>query len=728
MTGRTVSPDDIEMSSVFSALKASLPRVILWSAVLGGLTYAALSMVAPKYQSQAEMTIEAKGSSLADPKSSGVSPESVTTKMDKEAINTHVKALQSPNLMSKIADEMKLSEKKEFNSAKGPVDFVDTFFRLIGMGGPRPGESERDRVLGALYKQVEVYAAKESRFIGVKATSAEPVLAAEIANKIAETYRDTLRAAVVTEIDDQQSALTGKIEKLKAEVAEAETAVQRYRGEFDLFVGGAQSGGLKEQQLSELTGELTKAKANRSEAEARAKSAREMMKLGSADALPDVQKSPLIQNLVQQRVRIERQISELSATLLPGHPRMRQLSADLSGLKNQLTGEIAKIVDSLDKEAKVALGREESIKKSLDEIKAKVVTNAPEKAKLDQLVANAAAKKTELESLQGQLEANKKKLDVRTQPVEAKIITKAEPSSLPEFPKKKQNAALVTFASLLLGTFWSITRALFSGARSGNNQTPVEPKLNARAVPARKEPELSTKPEPAKAATVAAKSPLIEAAGEGASIEEVARRLAGAAPKEGGHRTMVTGETLQVDASQEAIDVATELSRAGGHVILIDWSPSGRGMHALAGTSAAPGLTELLLGETGFEEAVQRLPQSNVHYIGGGTPLDAADVDADQVNLVLDALDEAYDYIIVAGQHDDARLLFETIQGRFDAGILVSDGKKRVAVLQDPPGTFLGFEVTDIDIIRFERKGVPAAVSQRILRATQKPGGEARSL
>ncbi len=40
--------------------------------------------------------------------------------------------------------------------------------------------------------------------------------------------------------------------------------------------------------LSELTAELTKAKSARSEAEARAKSAREMMKAGSADALPDV--------------------------------------------------------------------------------------------------------------------------------------------------------------------------------------------------------------------------------------------------------------------------------------------------------------------------------------------------------------------------------------------------------------------------------------------------------
>ena len=205
MTGRhAASPDDIEMSSVFSALKKNLPKLLLWSAALGGLTYGFLSTLAPKYQSQAEIQIEAKGSSNAfsDPKSGGAGTEIVTTRTDKEAINTHVRALQSPDLMAKIAEEMKLNEKSEFNSAKGPVDFADRLFRPIGVGGLRPGESERDRVLGALFKQTEVYSAKESRFIGVRVTSIEPALAADIANKISDTFRNSLASAVVTGIDD----------------------------------------------------------------------------------------------------------------------------------------------------------------------------------------------------------------------------------------------------------------------------------------------------------------------------------------------------------------------------------------------------------------------------------------------------------------------------------------------------------------------------------------------
>ena len=51
---------------------------------------------------------------------------------------------------------------------------------------------------------------------------------------------------------------------------------------------------------------------------------------------------------------------------------MRQMNADLAGLKLQIKDEVAKIVDSLDEEAGVAQGREDSIEKSLADIKARV--------------------------------------------------------------------------------------------------------------------------------------------------------------------------------------------------------------------------------------------------------------------------------------------------------------------------------------------------------------------
>lgn len=199
-------------------------------------------------------------------------------------------------------------------------------------------------------------------------------------------------------------------------------------------------------------------------------------------------------------------------------------------------------------------------------------------------------------------------------------------------------------------------------------------------------------------------------------------------PEQGGHRALVTGETRSVTgAGRDAIALAKALGGAGRQVIVVDWSPSGEsGITGAAGMPHCKGLSELLSGRATFEDAVQRIPASRAHFIGWGGPLaQVMQIDPDQLNLVLDALDEAYDHIIVVGPHDDARLLFEAIEGRFDAGILLADPGKGVSVLQDPPGTFLGFEVAGIDIIRMERAEPAGVPAQRIVRATRKPAKEA---
>ena len=118
------------------------------------------------------------------------------------------------------------------------------------------------------------------------------------------------------------------------------------------------------------------------------------------------------------------------------------------------------------------------------------------------------------------------------------------------------------------------------------------------------------------------------------------------------------------------------------------------------------GIVELIDGSAKFEEAIESFDESEVHFIRAGKPRDTgqSDLDPDRVNMILDALDEVYDHIVIVGRREAARRLFEAIQGRFDCGIVVSDAKRRATMSSgDNPRTFLGYEVDDITLIRYER-------------------------
>jgi hypothetical protein len=172
-----------------------------------------------------------------------------------------------------------------------------------------------------------------------------------------------------------------------------------------------------------------------------------------------------------------------------------------------------------------------------------------------------------------------------------------------------------------------------------------------------------------------------------------------------GFRTIVAADMPGVDASGEALRLAIELSRAGRQVILIHWNLAGGGMFDSRIRSDVAGFNDLMQGTATFEAVITRLPDCRVHGIAAGAP--AVDVtaalDPDRLNMVLDALDEVYDHIIVMASHSEARALFAALEGRFDACVSLTDGRGGEKVLAASPDLFLGFEVTDIDIVELVR-------------------------
>jgi polysaccharide biosynthesis transport protein len=764
MSQMNASPDDIDITSLWAALKSSLLKLTAVSGIAAAATFGVLSTMAPRYTSEAQMQIVAKTDPLPQDNANRSSGD-VTIKVDPAAVNTHVKALTASDLLIQVAKEMGLSKRAEFNSAVGDLDAFTGFQRKLGMAGPRPGETDEDRVLANVTKQLEVSSPKESRAINIRFTSADSELAANFANKLAGSYKSGIEDDSIGETSKAFKALEPKVEALRKEVIETNALVEKTRVEIDRTIGGQQRTTLIDQRMSELSTELTKADAVKNDADVKWKMAKELS--GTNTTMPELQKSPLIQNLETQRSRLERQISELSASLLPGHPRMQQLNADLGGLKRQLTAEISKFSQGLEKEARSASLRVDAIKNQINELKSKVVNTSGDDAKLKSLEATAKSKQVELERLEKRLQDLRTTMSTRTVATEATLVTKARSSVQPTFPKKVPFSLLAMVGTFLMGLAWVVTRELLLGSRGGAKSPaggPGRGGVGAGGATAALGGRLAIAHSPGAAAGYATASASASAAaeakaaadaqsaassaalaarsaavlGKGAKPAAEASASVGPAPgsisvdttiarllKNGGaqpgYRTLIAGDTMIADPSEEAVDVAIGLSRAGKQVVLVDWNMAGKGFAESIGVPRKPGITDLLAGSVSFEDVIARVPGSEAHFIASGDPLaDAASVDADRLNLVLDALDEAYDHIVIAGVYGSTQALFEQIQGRFDAGVTVIDSKRRAPVTEDAPGSFLGFEVTDLDIIKIDRTSADASAAKR------KPGNGAR--
>jgi uncharacterized protein involved in exopolysaccharide biosynthesis/Mrp family chromosome partitioning ATPase len=684
------SPDDIDLGSVFGAARRAVPRAMLVAAILGGATAGLFSIMSPRYAAQA--TVEMVGRSTVNPLNPGAMTE-VRSDPDREAVGTHARKMMSNDVTLPLIRELDLLARPEFNEALTPTDTFGRALRWIGIGGPKANETDEDRVLGAYRQAMRVAQIRETRSIQIDFTAPDPQLAARGANRLAEMYRDSLTTTRQDETAELRAKLKVEVDRLTKEVSEADHQVTQFRGQRDLFRGGQASTPLRDQQLALLTEDLTRLTTARIEAQTRAATAREQMQRDTAEANPDVQKSQVIPRLVDQRVRLERQISELSATLLPAHPRMRQLQGDLSTLKRQISDEIRKVVDSLERDAKINADREAGVQRRIADLKATMTTAAPDDARLKGLEDIARAKRAEFERIQQAYQKAVSTEQTGDAPVEVKIVQRAIASNEKVWPKMWL-AGLVGLGAFLLTLFVTITRALIQGPDGGGRRTrtstaPDHPQtLKAQPVMA---PPARTARAPARASTAA---PLSDRAAPptASPMAGIAASLVERARTQGATRVLVAGARPGIDATAVALDLGTAVTRLDQRAVLVEWAAAQTMLSDRTGAASGPGLAELLRGDVAHEDAIQKLAGSDLEVVtaGDGRTRDVALYDADRANMVLDSFDESYALVIVVAAHQAARDVFEAIQGRFDVGIVVGD--------QDSSNTatFLGFDVPDL--------------------------------
>ena len=663
---------DIDLAQLFHAVWQRKGRILAATALVGVLAFVGANAISPSYKGDAKLLIESR-----QPNFSASGPASSTAEPMPDELNiaSQVQLLQSVDLIKQVARDLKLSERTEFDPDSSPSAMTD-FLVLFGLTSNPLELPPEERVINAFKEKLNVYQVDKSRVIGIEFTSKDPKLAAAVPNAMMDVYRLLQSGAKLDNNSDAVRWLETEIANLREKVREAEQKVAEYRSQAGLMSLGSDQSSFNGKQLSDISTELARVRGERASAEATAQNLRASIKAGqSTDTLDAIARSESIQRLKAAESQIRAQISDLSTRLLEGHPQMKALRAQLTGIREQVQAESLRVAASLDNEAAVARERETQLLAQLNTLKADTARSGEDEVGLKALDREATAQRQLLETYLARYREASSRLDKDASPADARVISTAIEPQEPSFPKVLPITIVATLSTLILSAVAVMLAELFSGRalrptgamppvfvrrdeeEEGDEHANVEmPRQRGQDAP----PESLL---PASLLNVAPDAELVDEMEQVIAAEQEADALPDASGEEADEFSVTSVADYLVeqhariafaispsgdDGSIGTVALARELADRGLRTVLVDMTGSACPSRLMASWRDLPGVTDLLTGEAAFADCIHSDRSSSADIVPqGNADIRQAMRGADRLSMIVDALADVYDIVLV---------------------------------------------------------------------------------
>ena len=448
-------PDEVDLRGIGSAL-------VRRKRLIGGVTLGCLALalafsalVKPRYLAEARILVENQPSYLT-----GVEPQPRENAVpDSEAINSQIQLLTSRDLARRAIKTLGLQGNPEFDPTAGGLSAIKRPLVLLGLLRDPSENGLEDRLLTSFFDHLAVYSPTKTRVLQVEFSSQDPDLAARGANVVADLYMDMQMQAKRDSAHQAVQTLRPLIASLEARVARADADVEAFRAKSGLFEG-ANNTNVSTQQLGEINAQLAQARGAQSDAQAKARGLREMLQHGRIGDVGDIANNDFVRRIAEQRVALRSQLALESRTLLPGHPRIKELQAQLTDIDGQLRLAVERAARGLENDAKVAAARVANLTALLDEQKQTVALSNADAAQLRELQRIAKTLHDHLDSEAAKYQADLARDASDASPADARIISRALSPSQPIFPKTLPIAIFATLAGLFFSAGYVIIREM----------------------------------------------------------------------------------------------------------------------------------------------------------------------------------------------------------------------------------------------------------------------------
>jgi len=271
----------------------------------------------------------------------------------------------------------------------------DPYFKpKPGLFSRRPGDLSHDQLMAeiveALKRAIVVHRVEATLVFQIVVSHPNAEQAARIANQVAVAYLARGNEVRSNSVSRANATLVSQIAGLKHQLSEAETAVETFRSQNGLIA--TDTGLIVTQQLKDLYTQITLANTELARQAARKDDAAKFSSDPAlADALPDALTSPTMLALRAQYAQTAQTAASLAQSLMPQHPRMREIEAQLKETRHLMSAELNRVKLSIRKSYEQAQANVANLQARANEIAKTQSASGEALIKLRQLESEAEA-------------------------------------------------------------------------------------------------------------------------------------------------------------------------------------------------------------------------------------------------------------------------------------------------------------------------------------------------
>lgn len=426
----------IDLGAIWSLIVRNrwLIAAVMLLAVGGGI--ASVQLTRPIYRAEASIQVDPQTLPILDTRD--IAPDIPRSEGDRY-LQTQIDILTSRATAQKVAATLNLKND-------------DDFLRDVGLEAERGDADLESRLASALGERLTVYLPPNSRIIGISYDSHDPKMAANIANRFAETFiLDSLNRRIET-YGFSQKLLKTQLSDTKRRLEASERALISYARSAGLVdAGGVAGAAISEKEMRSLTAAVlqdmnatySQARATRVAAEQRWQQARVTPLMN----LPEVLSNQAILDLTKRRAELQASFQQESQRRKADHPSIIQAAALLKELDRQINVLASGIRKSIEDQYSVARRQEDALRSNIAQLKSSVFDEQSKGVAYNIL-------KREVDTNRDLYNALLRRYhEVRTQAADTNstvsIIDRAQPPMSARYPQPAVNMALAIVAGAL---------------------------------------------------------------------------------------------------------------------------------------------------------------------------------------------------------------------------------------------------------------------------------------